>query len=414
VATENDPADAFRDARFTGADFTGATFRDCDLRRVKITDSWLVDVNVSGLVGNFVVNDVDVTAFVEGELDRRHPERAQLRAMQTADDYRAMWAAIERLWSDTVARTWRLPESALHLRVDDEWSFVETLRHLIFATDAWVGRTIADEPMPYDPIGLTYTGYPAADAAAIGIDLDARPSLAVVLDVRENRTELVRAILEGLTDADLDRVCPRLPAPGYPEETRTVGRCLRVVMNEEIEHRRYAVRDLAALEADLEAARRSDLPSLFVDRGQREGWISKDVRGLDAHQVIAAAAQLRVGSQPVSMPEPGAFQLVSHAPGIGESRLFHPDGQVLAECRFRLAGKIVRRVVQHSAADGDQLIQLVGGKVKMVRDPGTHAGIGLEEIVHAVLIAREDYHQLVPVILHYLEQDIDALLAVVL
>ena len=253
MAAEYDHADAFREASFTGADFTGATFRDCDLRRVKITDSWLADVSVSGFVQNLVVNDVDVTAFVAGELDRRHPERVQLRAMQTADDYRAMWAMIDRLWSDTVARTWRLPEPALHLRVDDEWSFVETLRHLIFATDAWVGRTIADEPMPYHPFGLTHTGYPAADAAAIGIDLDARPSLAEVLDVRGNRMELVRVILENLTDADLERVCPRSPAPGYPEETRTVGRCLRVVMKEECEHRRYAVRDLAVLEADLEA-----------------------------------------------------------------------------------------------------------------------------------------------------------------
>ena len=61
-------------ARFTGDDFTGATFCDCDLRRLEIVDWWLVDVNVSGLVGNFVVNDVDISAFVEAELDRRHPE----------------------------------------------------------------------------------------------------------------------------------------------------------------------------------------------------------------------------------------------------------------------------------------------------------------------------------------------------
>lgn len=69
---------------FAGADFTGATFRDCDLRHVKIVDSWLVDVSVSGLIGSVVVDDVDVTAFVEAELERRHPERAQLREMQTA------------------------------------------------------------------------------------------------------------------------------------------------------------------------------------------------------------------------------------------------------------------------------------------------------------------------------------------
>ena len=253
MAAEDDRTDAFRGASFTGADFTAATFRDCDLRRVKITDSWLVDVRVSGLVGNFVVTDVDVTAFVEGELDRRHPERVQLRAMRTADDYRAMLDMTERLWADTLARAARLPERALCLRVDDEWSLVETLRHLIFATDAWTARTILDEPMPYHPFGLPHTSYPPADAAALGIDLDARPSLAEVMEVRDNRTALVRGIVDGLTDAALDRVCPRPPAPGYPEETRTVGRCLRVLLTEECEHRRYAVRDLAVLEADLAA-----------------------------------------------------------------------------------------------------------------------------------------------------------------
>jgi hypothetical protein len=79
VAADDDGTGAFRGASFTGADFTGANFRDCDLRQVKITDSWLVDLSLSGLVGKLVVNDVDVTALVEGELDRRHPERVQLR-----------------------------------------------------------------------------------------------------------------------------------------------------------------------------------------------------------------------------------------------------------------------------------------------------------------------------------------------
>jgi hypothetical protein len=59
----------------------------------------------------------------------------------------------------------------------------------------------------------------------------------------------VRGIVDGLTDDGLERVCPRLPAPGYPQEARSVGLCLGVVMKEECEHRRYAVRDLAALQA---------------------------------------------------------------------------------------------------------------------------------------------------------------------
>ena len=252
MAADDDHTGAWRGASFTGADFTGAKFRDCDLRQVKITDSWLVDVSVSGLVGNFVVNDVEVTAFVEGELDRRHPERVQLRAVRTADDYRAMWDTIERLWAGTVARAGLLPEPALDLRVDDEWSFIETLRHLVFATDAWAGRAILEEPMPYHRIGLPQPGYSPADGAALGIDLDARPSLAEARQVRAGRIALVRGIIDELTDARLERVCEQPPSPRHPVETRSVGHCLRVIMTEECEHRRYAVRDLAALEADLD------------------------------------------------------------------------------------------------------------------------------------------------------------------
>jgi hypothetical protein len=147
----------FREASFTEADFTGALFRDCDLRRVKIADSWLTDVNVSGVIGNFVVNDVDVTAYVEAELDRRHPERVQLREMKTAADYRAMWDTIGQLGSATVARAERLPETGRDERVGGEYSFAETLRHLIFCTDAWASRTILDEPMPYHRLGVTHS-----------------------------------------------------------------------------------------------------------------------------------------------------------------------------------------------------------------------------------------------------------------
>jgi uncharacterized damage-inducible protein DinB len=249
MAAEYEHTDAFRDASFTGVDLSGAKFRDCDLRRVKVVDSWLIDLNISGLIRNVLVNDVDVTAYVEGELDRQHPERVQAREMKTADDYREMWATLERLWAETVARAERLPEPARHERVDDEWSFAETLRHLVFAIDAWASRTILDEPMPYHRLGLTHTSYPPADAAALGVDLDARPSYAEVLDARADRVALVRRIVDGLTDTELERQCSRAPAPGYPEQSRTVGACLRVVMQEECEHRRYAVRDLAVLEA---------------------------------------------------------------------------------------------------------------------------------------------------------------------
>jgi hypothetical protein len=249
MAAEYSHTDAFRGASFTGADFTGAKFRDCDLRQVKIVDSWLVDVNVSGLSGNFVVNDVDVTAFVEAELERRHPERVQLRQMQTADDYRAMWDTIERLWSDTVARAERLPEPARDERVDDEWSFVETLRHLVFAVDVWVGRMVLGEPMPYHRLGRPPTDYPTAGATELGIDLDARSSYAAVVALHADRRAQTRGVVEALTDTDLEQIRTAAPAPAWGVESHSVGDCLSVVMREHYEHRRSAVRDIALLEA---------------------------------------------------------------------------------------------------------------------------------------------------------------------
>ena len=221
------------------------------MRRVRIVGSLIADVYVSGFAGeieNVVINDVDVTAFVEGELDRRHPERVQLRSVRTADDYRAMWVTIERLWADTLAGAHGLSESARDAKADGEWSLVETLRHLVFATDVWVGRMVLGQAMPYHPLGLPPTDYPAEDSAGLGLDIDARPSFAEVMDVRADRIAQVRTILAGVTDAELAEMRTGEPAPGWGEESLTMARCLRVVLNEECEHHRYAVRDLAIFE----------------------------------------------------------------------------------------------------------------------------------------------------------------------
>jgi hypothetical protein len=241
--------DEFRGATFMVRDLRGARLVDCDLTGVRIVDACAVDVEISGYVEGLVVNGVDVTAYVDAELDRRHPERVQLRGLRDADGFRAMRDTVERMWSETTARAARLPEPALHERVDGEWSFVETLRHLVFITDSWARRTILDQPTPFHRLGLPQTAYAPADAAALGMELDARPSYAEVLAVRAERMALVRGIVDGLTDADLGRLCTRSPAPGYPEEERSVGECLGVVMEEECEHHRFATRDLAVLEA---------------------------------------------------------------------------------------------------------------------------------------------------------------------
>ncbi len=239
----------FRGARFDVADLRGARFTDCDLTGVTIRDGWLVNVSISGYLSNVTVNGVDVTDFVSAELDRRHPERVQFREGQTADDVRAMWDTIERLWAQAMERAGRLPAAALDQQVNEEWSFAQTLRHLVFITDAWASRTVLDEELPYHPLGLPQSWYPAADAAALGIDLTARHGFDDILAARADRMAVMRRIVAGLTDDNLGRLCQRSPAPGYPDEERTVIDCIAVVMDEEIEHYRFAVRDLAVLEA---------------------------------------------------------------------------------------------------------------------------------------------------------------------
>lgn len=240
--------DEFGETDFTVRDLRGARFVDCDMSGVRIIDAALMDVSISGYVDKLVVNGVDVTRYVDAELDRRHPERVQLRAMRSPDTFREMWDTVERIWADGVARAEKLPEPLRQERVDGEWSFVETMRHLIFIVDCWVSRTVLDQEMPFHRLGLPQTAYRPADAAALGIDVAARPTFDEVMAVRVERMAVVRGLVDGLTGDEMGRICLRSPAPGYPDEPRAVADCLAVLMDEECEHYRFAMRDLSVLE----------------------------------------------------------------------------------------------------------------------------------------------------------------------
>jgi hypothetical protein len=244
-------------ADFTNTDLSGSLFREVDLRRARfanvdlrgavIRGAWLEDVEVEGLISNLVVNGVDVGPLIEAELDRRDPDRVKLRATD-AEGFRAAWEMLERRWVPTVERALQLPPDLLHVRVDGEWSFVETLRHLVFATDAWVSRAVLGEPAPYSPLGLPHDEMP--DIPGVPRDRDARPSLAEVLAVREERFAVMRRVLADLTDDQLGGSTAPVPGPGYPEPgSYPVRRCLGAILNEEWLHREYAERDLAVLEA---------------------------------------------------------------------------------------------------------------------------------------------------------------------
>ena len=79
-----------KNARFFEADFGGARFHGVNFSNVKISDAWLFNVDVSGLVGNLTVNGVDVSAYVGVELNRLHPERLLL-VPTDPDGVRAAW-----------------------------------------------------------------------------------------------------------------------------------------------------------------------------------------------------------------------------------------------------------------------------------------------------------------------------------
>src|SRR6478735_5490477 len=122
-------------AVFWGADLHGARFRDVDLTGVTITHAWLVGVDIDALIDRVVINGVDVTAYVN-ERDPWYPLRAMLRPSDS-DGMQAAWAALEDEWAKTLARAGALPEASLHESVNGEWSFVQTIRHLVFAMDKW-------------------------------------------------------------------------------------------------------------------------------------------------------------------------------------------------------------------------------------------------------------------------------------
>jgi hypothetical protein len=238
----------YRGQRIDDADFSGARLHAPNLEGTRITDGWLRNADISGYIGGLRVNGVEVAPLVEAELDRRFPERVKLRAVDP-HGLMAAWDLIEGVWAATVARARTLPESQLFERVDNEWSFVETLRHLILATDIWIFRMVKHVPRPYHPWGIA--GSFLTDPAALGIDPHANPSLDEVLAVRRGRMDAVKETIAATTSEDLDRICVPPDGPGHPQEPHSVLSCLHVILDEEWEHNRYANRDLDILAARL-------------------------------------------------------------------------------------------------------------------------------------------------------------------
>ncbi|HUB37323.1 MAG TPA: DinB family protein [Streptosporangiaceae bacterium] len=228
-----------RGARFVEADLSGVVMRGVQLEKADVDAPWLFEGE------SFLrVNGVDVIPFVDAELNRRFPGRADRRAGDP-DGLRAAWAALERAWSATLERVAKMPAGTVDVSVGGEWSFAQTLRHLVLATDMWLGRAILEVGQPFHPVGLVCAAT-EADGFDMSVLATAAPSYSEVLEARADRVAMVRDFIASVSAEEL--AAPR-KNPHAPQHQETILACLHVILEEEWEHHRYAVRDLEAIEA---------------------------------------------------------------------------------------------------------------------------------------------------------------------
>ncbi len=227
---------SLRGSRFIGCDFRDVVIRGSEVAGMQIDSPWLLEGD-----GQLIVNDINVLAFVDAELNRRFPGR-ELRDARTPGEFCAAWAALEQTWQATLDRALGMPPGTLDASVADEWSFNQTLRHLVMATDTWLGKAILEQTHPYHPAGLPNDDDSPAYSAS---DFSGAPvPFRVVLEARTDRQAMVRLFIAGVTSEELGE--PR-KNPHNPDYDETVHSCLRTILEEEWEHHRYAVRDLDVL-----------------------------------------------------------------------------------------------------------------------------------------------------------------------
>jgi len=226
-------------ARFVGCDLSGMVMRGVQVEGAEVDAPWLFEGDTF-----LRVNGVDVIPYVDAELNRRFPGR-ELRFAADPSGLRAAHAALQDTWAATLDRAAVMPAGTVDVRVDGEWSFAQTLRHLVLATDTWLGKAILEREQPYHPLGLRDASMADEDLGTSVFSTET-PTYDEVLAARADRVAMVRDFIAAVTADELAVVHRN---PHDPEHAETTLDCLHVILDEEWEHHRYAVRDLAAIAA---------------------------------------------------------------------------------------------------------------------------------------------------------------------
>ena len=232
--------------QYVDEDLHGAEFRECDLTGARLIGVVMQDAVIDGLITNLVVNGVEVSEYVEAELDRRHPVRVLIRSEDPAD-LRAASRQLHAGWAATIERIRRTP-GIERRSVNDEWSAVQTMRHLVFVHDSWFRRCCLGSTDLFTPMGLGIESVPGREEQ--GLDPSADPTLDEVLAIRDEQAAELERWLDDLTSERLQEPAPIPDNDMWPPYARgrSVRQCLGTVLGEEFEHHQFCVRDLDLIE----------------------------------------------------------------------------------------------------------------------------------------------------------------------
>lgn len=224
------------ESEFWGVDLQRSRFRDVNLSGARVSHALLQDVEIDAEIDRLVINGVDVTSYVNAG-DEWYPLRSQLRPTEL-EQMRVGWQRFVDAWDAAIRRTSTLRDPQRHESVDGEWSFVDTLRHLVFATDKWF--TVPVVSGSFHPIGLPNKG--SIDFGWPGLDLAAHPTFDHAVGAWRERADRLREYLAAIEPAALGA-----EANVLENGPHAVHDCVGVVFEEHFHHLRYALRDLDRL-----------------------------------------------------------------------------------------------------------------------------------------------------------------------
>jgi hypothetical protein len=155
------------------------------------------------------------------------------------DEARRHAADVRDLLEATIARASAFTEDDCNRRVDDEWSSVESLRHIVFVVDVWLGRTIKGETDPFHPMGIPPHFVPRVLPGS-SIDPDVSPTFDEACEALRERLATLNAYMDALSPDELSRE--------IGTHAKDVAGGLGVIFDELTFHNGFINRDLDKIE----------------------------------------------------------------------------------------------------------------------------------------------------------------------